>query len=211
MTRKCLIILPLSMLIFFMPFSAMGGVVDKPSYFTLKGGIYSPQSNDLEEFDTGFNGELSFGYYFHRNFALEIGVGYFQTQASFIGFDPILGVWSEEDKITTVPLTLTAKGVYPTQYVDVFGGAGIGLYFASGESDLLIGAFPFSFDDSDTVFGFHLGLGANFSITENVFFGIEGKYLWAGAKFEEDILGIPVDLDADLDGYTVTANIGFRF
>ncbi len=194
------------------PDISLRGVVDNPNYVTFKGGIYSPESDDLEDFDTGFNVEIALGHYFHRNFALELGVGYFETEASFSGFDPILGVWSEKDEITAIPLTLTAKGVYPTQYVDLFGGVGIGLYFVHGEADLSSSAFgSLSFDDDDTVFGFHLGAGANFNITENIFFGIEGKYLWAEAEFEESFLGVPFELDADLEGFTVTGNIGFRF
>jgi len=201
MKRKGLMILTMGiLLIIFLPCAAIGGAVENPNYFTLKAGIYSPESDDLEDFDTGFNGEFSFGRYFYTNFALELGIGYFNTEATFSGLDPILGSWREKDEVTVIPLTLTAKGIYPTQYVDLFGGVGIGLYFAHGEGDLSTSAFgPFSFDDDDTVFGFHLGLGANFSITESVFFGIEGKYLWAGAEFEDTILGIPVELDADLD------------
>ena len=185
--------------------------LENPNYVTLKGGIYSPQSDDLEDFDTGFNGEISYGRYFHRNFALELGVGYFETEATFSGFDPILGIVEEEDQITAIPLTLTAKGTYPTKYVEPYALAGIGLYLVSAESDLSIGIFEFSFDDDDTVFGFHLGLGANFNITERLFVGVEGKYLWAEAEFKDSILGIPVELDADLEGFTVTGNVGFRF
>jgi len=200
------------LLILFFPFAAMGGAVENPNYFTLKAGIYSPQSDDLEDFDTGFNGEISYGRYFHPNFALELGIGYFETEGTSSGFYPILGGWREKDEITAIPLTLTAKGIYPTQYVDLFGGVGIGLYFASGEADLSTTALgPLSFDDDDTVFGFHLGLGANFNITERLFVGVEGKYLWAEAEFEDTVFGIPVELDADLEGFTVTGNVGFRF
>jgi opacity protein-like surface antigen len=189
------------------------GVVDNPNYVTFKGGIYSPESDDLEDFDTGFNVEIAFGHYFHRNLALELGVGYFETEATFSGFDPILfGSWREEDEITAIPLTLTAKGVLPLRNVDIFAAAGIGLYFVHGEADISTSAFgSFSFDDDDTVFGFHLGLGGNFNITENIFLGIEGKYLWAEAEFEESVFGVPIELDADLEGFTVTGNIGFRF
>lgn len=185
--------------------------LENPNCVTLKGGIYSPQSDDLEDFDTGFNGGISYGRYFHPNFALELGVGYFETEATFTGFAPILGIVGEEDEITAIPLTLTAKGTYPTKYVEPYVLGGIGLYFVSVESDLSIGFFEFSLDDDDTVFGFHLGLDANFNITERLFIGVEGKYLWAEAEFEDSVLGIPVELDADLEGFTVTGNVGFRF
>ena len=186
--------------------------LENPNYVTLKGGIYSPESDDLEDFDTGFNVEIAFGHYFHKNFALELGIAYFETEASFSGFNPILGNWSEKDEITAIPVTLTAKGIYPTEHVELFAGAGIGAYFVNGESDISTSAFgSFSFDDNDTVFGFHLSLGGNFNITENIFLGIEGKYLWAEAEFEESVFGVPIELDADLEGFIVTGNIGFRF
>ena len=212
MKRTGLMILTMSiLLIIFLPCAAIGGAVENPNYFTLKAGIYSPESDDLEDFDTGFNGEFSFGRYLHRNFALELGVGYLATEASFTGFDPIFGFVGEEDQIRAIPVTLTAKGIYPIKTVELFAMAGVGLYFAHGESDLTIGPFGFSFDDDDIAFGFHVGGGFNFNVTKNLFFGIEGKYLWAEAEFEDSFLGIPVELEAYLDGYTVTANIGLRF
>ena len=45
------------------------------NYFVFKGGIYSPQTNDLDGFDTGFNGELAIGHYFDKNWAVELGAG----------------------------------------------------------------------------------------------------------------------------------------
>lgn len=187
-------------------------VTHNSNYFTFKGGIYSPESDDLEDFDTRFGGEIAFGHYFHPNFALELGIGYFETEGTLNGFDPILGKWSEKDEITAVPLTLTAKGVLPLRNVDLFAAAGIGVYFVQFESDISTSTFgAFSFDDDDTVFGFNLGLGTNFYITQNVFFRIEGKYLWAEAEFEESFLGIPIEFEVDLDGFIVTGSTGFRF
>jgi opacity protein-like surface antigen len=62
----------------------------------------------------------------------------------------------------------------------------------------------FSIDANDTTFGFLLGLGFNYDITETIFLGLEGKYFWANPRF--DTLGSP-----DIDGILATASLGFRF
>lgn len=63
----------------------VGKSTEKSNYVALKGGIYSPTSNNLKAFGTGFNGEIVFGHYFNRNFATELGVGYFQSSNSASG------------------------------------------------------------------------------------------------------------------------------
>lgn len=167
-------------------FTPLSAIAEKPaSYGIIKVGFYSP-NGDLEDldFDTGFNGEIVLGSYLHPNIAMEVGVGYFQTDAS----NPDIDLW-------VIPLTLTTKVLYPIEKFEPFALAGIGLYF----EELDLGE-----DDDDTVFGFHLGAGANYNITEDIFFGVEGKYLWSGeAKF--------ASLEADLDGFLVTGNLGLRF
>ena len=51
-------------------------------YSVLKGGIYSPQTKDLDSFDTGFNGDIALGYYLNKNFAFELESGYFHSKAN---------------------------------------------------------------------------------------------------------------------------------
>lgn len=187
-------------------------VPHKPNYVALKGGIYSPQSDDLEDFETGFNGEISVGHFFHPNFALELAIGYFETEDSVSGFIPALGNFTRKDEITAVPVTLAAKGIYPIGRGELFAAGGIGVYYIEGETDISTSALGrFAFDGDDGVFGFHLGLGGHMNIAENLFLGIEGKYLWAEAEFEGSLSGVPIELNADLEGFTATANLGLRF
>ena len=82
---------------------------EPPFYITLKPGIYSPQSSDLDGADTGFNGEIAFGYRFNPNIAAEFGTGYFNTG----NFD-----------INVFPLTLTLKAILPYKRWELFGLAG---------------------------------------------------------------------------------------
>lgn len=155
-----------------------------PGAFTLKAGVYVPQEDaDDAEFDSGFNGEISYTRYFHPNFAFELGVGYFMSETDF------------DDELTVIPITLNLKGVYPVGGVELYGLAGLGAYLAEVESG--------PFDDDDTTIGYQLGVGANFNITPVVFIGAEAKYFWA----EPEFFGV----DFKIDGWQLTANLGYRF
>lgn len=187
------------------PLAALGE--GPPNYAVLKAGLYSPQDDDLDDLgaDTGFNGELAFGHYFHQNLALEFGIGYFQTEGSASISDPF-GSLSFDGEIKTYPVTVTAKLLVPAGGIELYGAAGIGIYFS--EADITIvstvpGIPSASASEDDTVLGFHIGAGANFNINPQVFAGIEGRYLFA----EPDFGG----LELKIDGFTVTANLGYRF
>ena len=209
---------------FFLPFSALGQ--DKPktwiyghNYIAAKAGAYFP-TGDLDDldFDTGFNGEIVYGYRFNPNFALEGGVGYFQSNSEVSGTitDPVIGTvtGTVDMDLWTVPVTVTAKGIYPIDNVELFAGAGIGLYFVNLDLDAsgtisggALGTISgtISTDDDDTIFGGHILAGANVNITPNVFIGIEGKYIITD---EAEFFGVKF---SELDGFILTGNIGIRF
>jgi len=187
-----------SLAILLLPFYALGQ--DKTNYFTIKGGIYSPESDDLEDFDEGFAGEVALGHYFNPNFALELGLGYLETDGRIRDS----GLRADGD-IEIYPLTLTAKGILPLgENAELYGLAGGGVYFTESELDISGGP---SLDDSDDPLGVHVGLGGNFNITENMSIGIEGKYFWAEAETKD----AGMNLDYDLDGFIVTAALTFYF
>jgi OOP family OmpA-OmpF porin len=194
--------------VFLSPLSVIGE--EKTDYFTIRGGIYSPESGDLEGFDTGSAVEIAFGHYFNRNFALELGLGHLKTDAVFSGFDlSFLGDFVANDEITIMPLTLTAKGVYPLgESLELYALAGGGLYFADSESSISSSFLgDLSRDDSDTPLGIHVGLGLNYNITPRLTLDVEGKHFWADAKMNYS----PANIDPDLDGYIVTAGVTFFF
>ena len=198
MKVKAVSVVVLSMFFVFM-FAFQGSAAD--NYFLLKGGMYSPQSNDLEDFDAGFNGEIAVGHYFNPNLALELGLGYAQTDASFIEYD--MGyIYQMDVDIHMVPLTLSVKGIYPVNQHELYGLFGLGAYFTEAE----VSTLGFKFDGDDTTLGVHLGAGFNYNLSNAMFVGLEGKYFWADADF--GVAGAP---DVDLDGFIVTLNLGFRF
>ncbi len=167
-----------------------------PNSATLKLGGYFPQHSDLDGFDSGFNGEISLGHRVAPGFAVEGGLGYYETKGEFL--TPVLIVVSE--KIKVVPLTLSLKGQTFFERFEPYVEAGIGVYFI--EDELSAPGFVTE-SENDTQVGFHLGLGANYNVTQQVFLGLEGKYLW----LKTDTFGV----DMRLDGITLTGNVGFRF
>jgi outer membrane protein W len=175
-----------------------------PNYLVLKGGIYSPSDEfevrdinggviDRIDPDTGFNGEIAIGHYFLPVFAVELGVGYFES-------DGVPPVEPGETKFRVVPILLTAKGLFPIGPVEPYGEFGIGGYIADLDVSGTVGNFSGS---TKGTFGLHAGAGINFDITDAVFLGVEGRYLWAKPSFGGQ--------DINLDGFTVTGNLGFRF
>jgi hypothetical protein len=181
----------------------------KANYGVLKGGIYSPQNSNLEQFGTGFNGELAFGHYFSRNFALEFGSGYFQTTRSSNN------AFNTDLTFNVVPLTLAFKGIIPLdKAVELYGIGGGGAYFlwSSTSSSVNNQSNSSTSNDSKTLAGGFLGLGINFKITPTVFLGLEGKYLWtSNVTVTNYNNNYSYTTDVNLNGIQATFNVGFLF
>jgi len=201
------------MLTFLIPITVFA---KSPFYIDFKPGIYSPQSSDLDSFDTGFNGEIAFGYRFNPNIAGEFGIGYFHTEGerTFVGGTYV----GQELDVDVYPVTFTFKAILPYKKWEFFGLGGAGVYIVSGAYDVD------DWDDDDwddwddddhdydAVLGGYLGAGIHYNVTPRIFVGVEGKYLWtdkAKLKFEE--FGVPHRVKFNMDGIIATAVIGFRF
>ena len=178
-----------------------------PSYLVLKGGIYSPQNDKLDKFDTGFNGELAFGHYFNRNLALEIASGYFETRATKNASSEISSAQATLD-INVVPLTIALKGIIPLDIWELYGIGGGGAYFLWTDSKVSTDSRSSSSSDkyNQTLGGGFLGVGASVKVSPTVFLGLEGKYLWTSALTVKNI-----DTDTNLNGFIATFNLGFLF
>lgn len=195
-------------------------------YLTLKPGAYFPRSHVVKDvdldFDPGFNGEIAIGRQFSKNFAVEMGVGYFHTGASSNLLTGTLDdtggfvVGSVDVDIDVVPVTLSLKGILPVGKWEFFGFGGIGAYFLWADakgSDVEGGTTTRqTFKDNDVIFGGHLGLGLHYNITPRIFVGAEGRYLWASeAKVQDRVLGELLQAKLRMSGAIATAVFGFRF
>ncbi len=179
--------------------------MDNPAnYMALKGGIYSPSEKyHLNNFNggtlshldskTGFDGEIAIGHYFLPSLALELGVGYFQSKGSPAA-EP------GETKLKVVPVVATGKVLLPLGMVEPYGEFGIGAYVTKFDVNGNEGSFHGS---TKVTYGLHAGAGININVAQNVFVGLEGRYLWAKPSFGGQ--------DVKLNGFTTTGNLGFRF
>jgi opacity protein-like surface antigen len=179
----------------------------KDNYVVIKAGLYSPQSDDLREFGTGFNGEIALGHYFNQFLATEISSGYFRTTASDSATVSGFGRVTANATISVVPITLSVKPIYAAQDIEMYALGGVGAYIAKGELSGTVGGTAVSVSDTNTVFGIQLGAGVNFNITREVFLGLEGKYFWAKPKWQTN----GITINANIDGFLFTGNLGFRF
>ena len=174
------------------------------NYVTLKGGVYSPSNSyKINTFNggstrhldskTGFAGEVAFGHYFLPMLALELGGGYFESKGS-------PAAEAGDAKLKVVPVLATIKALFPLGVVEPYGEFGIGAHFTKLEVE----GHVYNFNTTSKItYGLHAGAGVNFNITDAVYLGVEGKYLWAKPSYGGQ--------DIKLDGFIATADLGFRF
>ena len=165
-------------------------------YVYLQPGVYIPQYSHSflidGEFDTGPNIELVFGKYVNRNIAGELGIGYFETKGELSSSRTHL-------KEQVFDIFYTLKGLLPMGPVEIYGGGGFGVYISK--------ASIYPDHEVNTNLGLHVLAGGRYNINEQLFVGVEGKYIWSSASFNN---GNVVD-DVQLDGIFVGANVGIRF
>ena len=227
-TMKAVLISSLCLFVFHSTF-VFAEEQNPKNYLVFKGGVYLPQHADMKDYDDGFNGEIFYGRYFAKNFASELGIGYFKSNATFnVSTDvsglPISG--HVNDKVKVFDILYTIKGIYQIGSLELFAGPGVGVYFAksylNGDVNINAPGFtasaPFTATSEwNTAFGYHLLVGGNYNVTPNWFLGVEGKYFWATTK-DPIILQNGTNLPhtagsfgTHLDGVDVTASAGWRF
>jgi len=168
----------------------------KNQYVVVKGGMYSPQNDDVKDFEDGINLEVAFGTYMNKYFGAELGIGFFQTKFT-----------ENSGKVTTkfFPITFNLLGNYPSGPVEIYGGGGVGAYISKTEITITGN----SDSEVDTFYGFQVLVGGRYNMANNLFIGIEGKYIWTKTP-EQEFFGIKVT-DTHYDGIVGTLNIGTRF
>ncbi len=198
---KRIVVLSLVIAVFLIGIAPSVSPAEGSDYTVLKYGIYSPSAEyDLENINvdtkTGFNAEIAFGHYFLPILATELGVGYFESKGS-------PAAQPGATKLKVVPILLTAKVILPLVLIEPYGEFGIGYYITKFEVSGLTGPLSDISSDRKGVVGLHAGAGLNVNITPIVYVGAEGRYLWAKPEFGGQ--------DIKLDGFTMTANLGFRY
>jgi hypothetical protein len=164
---------------------------ERKNYIIFKGGTYTFTDSVRDAtIDTGFDGELCIGRYLHPRVAVEIASGWMHD-----GVNKDYG-----NDIKGIPVTFTAKAVFPTGDLDLFAGGGGGIYFAKFHGkykDMII-------DARKNLFGVHGVAGAYYNFSSTFFAGVEGKYVLT----QKGDFGI---LRTSLSGFGATVDLGYRF
>jgi opacity protein-like surface antigen len=168
--------------------------LDQKNYLLLKLGAYLPNDKDMEDYNDGFNGEIYYGRYFHKNFSSEIGAGYFKSDINE----------TYDATIKTFDILYNIKGIYRIGGIELFVGPGIGLYFSKSYFPA-----PGITSEWEPSFGYHVLAGASFDVASDWFLGVEGKYFWATTK--DPIIPQGSAFGSHLDGIVGTATLGWRF
>jgi len=162
----------------------------KNDYIVFRGGMFSPGNDDIKDyFDPGINLEFAYGTWTSKYLGAELGIGFFQTRSN--KDFPI------KTTVTFGDIFYNGKVRYHADRAEIYGGAGMGVYFSKVEAR----AFGISDSNMETNYGFQVVAGGNVDIRQDLFVGIEGKYLWTKSD----------EIDARFDGFTVSAIVGTRF
>jgi len=197
MRRLSWIMLSLVFVFIFSTSSKIFAEENESYYYVLKGGIYSPENDDVKDADEGINLEAAIGTYTSEYFGAEMGFGFFQTKFK----EP------SNVKITAkfFPITFNLLGNYPVGPVEMYGGGGIGAYISKTE----VTENNQSDSEVHTSYGFQALLGGRYNLLNNLFVGMEGKYIWTKTP-ELTLLDRSIP-DIHYDGFIVTVNVGSRF
>jgi len=171
------------------------------NYLILKGGMCLPgifsHANDTKknslDSKTGFAGELAMGHHFLPMLAVELGAGFFRGNGS-------MTAQAGELMLQFIPLTASVKVFLPFRRFEPYGLAGIGAYISDME---VKGSSSYFQDSKEITYGLHVGGGFNINLPQNIFAGLEGKYLWAEPAFRSQQIR--------LNGFISTANVGYCF
>jgi hypothetical protein len=194
--------------------SAWADSAEYKNYGRLTIGMNQP-TGDLDDtgYDAGFNIAATYGRYLGQNLVVEGSLGTFFADQDFSGTNTFTGNFTREDIVSASSIRGTLKGELPIGQLTLFAGAGLGIYFVTLDSEIDTAFFgDLDAEDSDSVFGTHVVVGGNINITHQVFIGVEGLYRWTTEFDMRDRVGtIPVEVEGDLNGYTLCLSGGFRF
>ena len=155
--------------------------VSGDSYLLVKGGVYTPQASDMDNYGTGGTVGVAAGHYFLPFLSGELEGGYFESK-------------NGGDKLTVYPLTLAARLRVPLPVVKPYAILGGGAYFTTLDTS--------AGSKDDTAYGYFAGAGVDFKIAF-LLLNIEAKYLWVEPSFS--------GTDTKIDGVVATAGVGLEF
>jgi len=160
-------------------------------HVTVKFGMFEGTGSDNELFDEAYYGELEIGHRLDDFSSAQFRVGYLDSSERDNG---------EKTTVSAVPLLVGLSLDYPTEYVELQAGAGLGIVVC----DLRRTRGTTRITKSKTLWGGDFWVSVNFNLHANAFITLEGRYLWTShTRFDDE--------SVDLDGLGFLAGVGFRF
>ena len=171
MKKNSIIVMSFFLVCLVIPFSALAK--DGRFYIAAKPGAYFPQ-DELEDFDTGFNGELALGVQLNKSLAAEMNLGYFYTGIEqeipvimTINGNTFFTSRREKVNIDVLPVNFALKGIFPYKKREFFALGGLGAYFVWAERKISMPSFSWKIDGNDIVFGAYVGVGIHYNVTKH--------------------------------------------
>ncbi len=160
-----------------------------------------------DDWDNGTGGEVSYTFMTMPKVGIQGSFGRYTTE-----FEE--GYASAT--MTVTPLTVSVLGFMNADRFHLYGGGGVGYYFAKFDYDQDF--TDYSDSGEDKVFGYHLMVGMEFDVTDTFLVGLEGKLVQTGkARFKVKVdAGYTETYEANLDGNLYMAKarlpfLSFRF
>lgn len=190
----------------------------KKGYVAIKGGSFMPNRDSgdgtssstggLVNFDSGFNVELSAGHKITENFAIEAGLGVYGTKLK----DEVSSRLSSTAAVAVVPITFSAIAIVPVSKVDLYAGAGIGLYTAALATSTATRYGTIDTDYKAEAFGYQVFCGMDINLSPYVAISAEYKYVNSEAEFTPDSdLYSNYKLKMQIGGSMINGGLKFRF
>lgn len=139
----------------------------------LKAGWYSPATKSFHD-GTGIDFEYSFKPIPYA--AVETGIGYYRAEKGTTGF------------LSAIPATLSVRAILPLQFINIYGGVGVGSYYKMAQLDLSdpSRSTELSAEHSEFSFGYHAKAGIEIASSIGVTLLIEYKHVIVNRdKFKE--------------------------
>ncbi len=184
------------------------------NYIQLKAGIMQPTSGyDDAGYDTGFGDAISFGRYLTDYLILEGTMDGSVSTSESNGSTTTTGNYTQKNEMAVLAMLLTLKAETSIGDLNLYGGGGIGAYFVNLDGKIESDRYgTFKNDDNDNLFGVHLVAGANYDITDWMYLGVEGTYRWTqSVDINKTAVSVPITYDDNLNDFTLSAALGFRF
>ncbi|MFA6148470.1 MAG: outer membrane beta-barrel protein [bacterium] len=157
-------------------------------YFFAHLGIFDPNddADGLRGYESGSTFDVGFG----------------SRVAPMFAFEGAFGAYGADDgsrEARVAPLTVGARLIVPTPFIEPYIGAGLGLYFSSLDESVN------GIDDTSTDLGGYLSAGVDLWLNQRVALNFEGKYHFVNPTFQNDLGN---DVDVDMSGWAI--NLGVR-